>query len=490
MSHEIEIADLMRKAAHATTLEEQRVFVRQAEELKSAAIDEKRAVASLDLENAVIRDTLVPGRVHELHTAATDWVAELDTTANLKEATHEMVAEASLWYGRVSDDVKSYSSEYDEQARNLARKLSGKFGDEAANAERAFLDEAARLRVQSVLAGVITDAEDDYQSDLFTRLSSAQNVDEMERIVSEGASTLPEVGQSQYPTDVFPNLGNNSNLPPEATFSTRAPQLQELSQGSTSGSDVVPVNDPGLGKTDDQTGANQDSGPKDASSNDSNSGKFPVSGSVYKESSMEHAQCPTCSGHGRVAVRTATKKEAYSGLPEIDQIVNPNETPGTTPYPAEVAFPWIMNPAAQVPSTVSQAEQQISERNQKSPLASGTASRRQAGGRDNSGWAGDMGARGVDYPGEQIGQFPAPGSNLEGGDPVYQFGGDNTNAPKKPYGAAEESDYTNNPDQNWQPGTPSQDDQGWRETVQADPGLQNAMAYIKQRYEAHAKAQR
>ena len=73
-----------------------------------------------------------------------------------------------------------------------------------------------------------------------------------------------------------------------------------------------------------------------------------------------HVTCPNCHGQGKVAVRV----EAASGLPQIDQIVDSHDAPAQTPYPAEVAFPWTLNPAAQVQQHVQEGEQQIAERNQ------------------------------------------------------------------------------------------------------------------------------
>lgn len=470
MSRETEIAQLLRKAGSAQSLAEQKEFVRQAEELKSEGIEARRASNEWKAEDAVIRDTLVPGVTHELHTAATDWITDLDTSYDPKEASQKMVAEASLWYGRVSDEVKSYGEEYDEQARGLARRLAGQFGDSSDVAERAFLDETSRLRATAVRSGLIVEANDD---------SDAAGDDEQDEdgLSATAASQLAEVGQEGYPTDVFSTLGENTGvngaLPPEATSSNRAPALQELKSGGDSwGSDVVPVNDPGLGKTDNLTGANESRPGEDHASK----GTFPVSGNK-KESSMQ-AQCPTCGGHGRVAVRAAGYKEAASGLPQIDQVADPKDNPSATPYPADVAFPWVLNPQAQIPAAINQAEQQIAERQKRAGSVTAAG--------DYSGWAGDKGARGTDYPGEQNGQYPAPSTSEGYTDPVYGNGGDKGNQPLLPYGHEEADDYTNKPAQ-WAPGQPSQDDNGWRETVQSDQGLANAISYVQQRYQAHLR---
>lgn len=471
MSRQTKIAQLLRAASQAPTLSEQVDLVRQAELLKNEALDER--TASWSAEDAVINDTLVPGRTHELHTASTDWLLDINTGFDPREANNKMVAEATLWFGRVSDDVKSYAGEYQEQARNLARRLAGQYGDGADVAERAFLDEADRLRSQAVKSGVVKEAGDydtgalnpseegDYalgnpvdSNAPGVKTSALDDSTPRERMLVRQASFVDDLFESMNlhtaevsnpPADTL-----STGLPPGATDSNRGPVMQELAVENPS-QDVVPVNDPGL----------------------QNKQPFPVSGN-RKESNM-HVTCPNCHGQGKVAVR----KEAASGLPQIDQIVDPHDAPSSTPYPGEVAFPWTLNPAAQVQQHVQEGESQIAERNQKSPLLSGAqSSARTAGGRDNSGWVGDMGAKGIDYPGYQIGQYP---QGQAGGyvDPVYGQGGDQAPGPQRPYGHAEEADYTNDPGMNWQPGQPTQYDNAWRsvtnvpgsgERDQAGPG--------------------
>lgn len=556
MSHATDIADKLRKAASATKQSEQIEFMRQAEELKSQQHEAAFSSGDWSAEDAVIRDTLVPGFTHELHTAATDWLVDLDDSVDPRQASQSMIAEASLWYGRVSDDVKSYPEEYTEQARNLARRLAGQYGDFADTAERTFMDEALRLRTTAVRAGIVVDASgpdngaDDipesnksreqkayeaavehdlnhekdgntksYETRADQKHSSYEDdADDEEGDKDDDSNPFKTSGArksasfSQAGNDLFAVLaasegnevtGNPGtyNDDPAATSSNRAPALQELGSDSQ---DVVPVNDPGLGQTDDLTGANATrTGEQDHASK----GSFPVHGNK-KESSMgqHYASCPTCGGHGKLAVRTPElpriediMKVGVSGLPQIDQTVDPHDNgPAPTPYPADVAFPWILNPQGQVPAAVGQAEQQIAQRNSLSPEQqsnSQQAAPRQsvqsaytAGGRDNSGWIGDMGGRGLDYPGEQIGQYPVPSSADGYVDPAHGNGGDvPANKPAKPYGAAEADDYTNNPGMNWQPGQDTHADQGWREVVAQDPALQSAAAYIEQRRSSFLK---
>ncbi len=552
MSKATDVADALRKAANATTLAEQQGFVRQAEELKSAHHEAAFGGGEWSAEDAVIRDTLVPGFTHELHTASTDWLTDLDDSVDKRQASQNMIAEASLWYGRVSDEVKSYGSEYSEQAKNLAHRLAGQYGDFADEAERVFLDEASRLRTTAVRAGIVVEAGDAgetpdsakgpaqkaFEAKVERELDKDRdgNIKDRDFKANEKHASYEDEaddeadpnkdddwfepktsGLSHYASsDLFAVLaasegtedttGNPGvyNDNPALTSSNRAPAIPELQQSSP----VVKANDPGLGQTDDLTGANN--APINQQDHASK-GTFPVQGAMNKESSMgqQYAGCPTCGGHGKVAVRQRElpsildiSKEGVSGLDQIDQTVDPHDNgPKPTSLPVDVAFPWTLNPQQQVPAAINQAEEQISQRNSLSPLLQNQSKQpaaRQsvqsayhtAGGRDNSGWMGDNGARGTDYPGYQIGQYPAPSTSEGYVDPAHGNGGETgQNGGVKPYGAQEASDRGSVPSQ-WQPGMPTQMDQGWRETVAQDPALQSAAAFLEQRHAAYLKAQR
>jgi hypothetical protein len=289
-----------------------------------------------------------------------------------------------------------------------------------------------------------------------------QAADEYARQQVTSASQVPQVGSygsggtSGLPVDVFPSLGGNGAEPD--TSSNRAPALQELVDFTGwNGTSVVPPNE-GEAENENQGLI----GPRDATAPGDPAG-FPVSGSQHtasKGSSMTQstASCPTCGGHGVVP----TRKMAYSGLPQIDQIVNADDTPDansvapgqTEHYPDQVAWPltgWGATPEqgpANIQNAIQQAEGQISDRNARSPLVTGTtAQRRQAGGRDNSGWIGDMGGRGTDYEGESSPVGYNGTSQLGQPDPVYGFGGEQGDRPLKPVGEMEVNDDTNVPPQ-------------------------------------------
>lgn len=456
---------LMAEAAKpGVSLAESNRLVREAQAIKTAHTREVAAAREVDLAEAIVRDHLVPVRVHEHHTASTDWLADVDTGMDLRASEHEILAQASLWYGKTASFVKENPDEFTEQAKGVARRTAGAYGENADAAEHLFFSHVAALHDREVKSGTI--------------------------IVEADAAT--QAGGGTY--NVFPTGNYEEALPESATTSERAPQIQELEGAPSSGAtDVSQENDPGLGVTNSTA---------DADNGDANTRRS----ASKKESSMPHAQCPTCGGHGRVAVRATppNAKEAFSGLPQIQQVIDPSDTqPQATPLPQEVAFPWVTDPA-NIQRAIQQTEQQLVERNQKSPLVSAANlaaraayKRVMAGGYDDSGWAGDMGAQGW-QPGQQDGGNP-PSSNLGQPDPVYGYGGDQADRAVKPYGAQEADDYTNDPGQNWQPGQPTQMDLGGRQqstdalnnyqtgpnaggkAARLDPEIAKAQQFIAQR---------
>jgi hypothetical protein len=425
----------MAEAAKATTMAESTRLVNEAQAIRAAAARDVAQSRELDFADAIVQDHLVPVRVHEHHTAATDWLAEIDTGQDLRQAEHDILAQASLWYGKTAAMVKEWPEEFSEQARGQARKLAGAYGESADAAENLFLTHVSALHDREIKSGTVKVAAD---------------LPEQSQLPQ---ATTPQAGG--FPAQVMPTGNYESALPGEATTSERAPQLAELGGApSSGGSDVTPEDDPGLGST--NSTADQDNGDADtyrtaASKQEPN----------IKGANMQHAQCPTCGGHGRVAVRTVT---AFSGLDQVQQVVDPSDTQvKPVPLNPNVAWPLTYDPNA-IPAAIQQTEQQLAERETRKGAsrrkeAAEAAYRRVMAGQDDSGWAGDMGAGGV-APGQQDGGNP-PSSNLGQPDPVYGYGGDQGDKALKPYAADEANDETNNPAQ-WAPGQPTQMDLGGR----------------------------
>lgn len=431
-----DVSRLLVEAGRTEDHAEQQRLVRAAEEARHAIFAAHEASQQTELGAKIVAERMQPVQTHSLITTASDWMHGLDTEVPAAEVNAHIVTQASLWYDRTSPDVKADSDEFAEQAKGVARHISGQFGKQAAAAFQSFVEETDGMRQQDLRAGNIQP--------------------------THGHTAAAEQGM---PGDGMPNYSNA--LPLEATTSERAPQIQELEANTGSGAsqDVVPVNDPGLGQTDNSADlANGDEGTQRDGSN------------------MINQQ------------RSASRHQAYSGLDQVQQTVDPSDTHlQPTPLPEEVAFPWDLGNDP-VQQTIQQTEQQIGERDQRKGASKrATAVARQAyeaamkeAGYDASGWMGDMGAGGY------VPNSPPPGEgghNLGVPDPVYGFGGDQGNRPGTGIGASELDDETNIPSQ-WSEGQPAQADVGQSSVSPGlrtdaarhdDPQIKAALKFIAQR---------
>lgn len=433
-----DVSRLLVEAGRAESHDEQVRLMREAEKARHAVYAAAEESRQTDLGAKIVSEHLQPVRTHSLITTASDWMHGLDTEADPKAMNDHIVTQATLWYDKVSPAVKADADEFAEQARGIARNVSGAFGKQASAAYQSFVEETAEMRQQELRAGTVQP--------------------------THGRTAAGE--QGAVGTGGLPDY--DGALPLDATTSERAPQIQELEANSGSGAsqDVVPVNDPGLGQTDDTADlANGDAGTQRDGSN------------------MNGNQ------------RSASRHEAYSGLDQVQQTVDPSDTHlQPTPLPEEVAFPlvaWDLG-ADPVQQAISQTEQQIGERDQRK----GAAKRAQAAARhayeaamkeagyDASGWMGDMGAQGPmsTPPG-------AGGHNLGSPDPVYGYGGDQGNRPGTGIGAEELNDETNIASA-YQPGDDTHADVGQASVSPSlrtsarhgeDPQIQQAMRFIAQR---------
>jgi hypothetical protein len=143
MSREAQLLQAMAKA----DLPEQRRLALELDRLRRQASTRVQADRDLDLADTVIRDTLTPVRVHEHHTASTDWLDEVPTSPG--EYDHAMRTEATVWFDRVHEAVKADREEFAEQAQGMARRVAGRFGEQAPAAAEAFLATVARLHRQA-----------------------------------------------------------------------------------------------------------------------------------------------------------------------------------------------------------------------------------------------------------------------------------------------------------------------------------------------------
>jgi hypothetical protein len=463
-----DVTRLLQEAARTDDPTRRDALVAQAEDGRAQITAALQGANDVDLARAIVAERLTPVRVHEHHTAATDWLGDIDTAAPA-DVEREMIAQGSVWYSRLPELVKQHPDELVQQALGKAARLAGSYGIGADAAEKAFLDHVGALHARDVSGGLV--------------------------IVAAADSREPyELG----------GPATSNGLPGELTSSERAPAMQDL-RNNTAGGSVSDTEwpDPLQLPQQDVDAANGDSGTQRVASQQHDSttdNERTASMPQHTAACPECSGCQACGGTHRVAVRAP--RTAASGLDQVDQVVDPHDNPKATPYPEDVAFPWEMPEDSS--QAIGETEDQLKQREQlrgasrrqRAEQVAREAARqayiRAMGGQDDSGWMGDMGAGGV-APGQQDGGNPGttyPG-NIADADPVYGQGGDNGNQPLKPYGADEANDVTNNPGMNYQPGQPTQYDQGGRANqvgqptagrrAEDDAQIQQALAFVRQR---------
>lgn len=149
-------SQLIQAIGSADSLAQQASLIAELDALKAAKARTASIDGDIDLASTIVQATLTPVAVHTMHTAATDWLDDvtMSVEADLKTATNAMAAEASLWFTRTSADVKADHEEFGEQARGMARRLAGKYGEQAPAAAQAFLDYAAFLHRREAASGL------------------------------------------------------------------------------------------------------------------------------------------------------------------------------------------------------------------------------------------------------------------------------------------------------------------------------------------------
>jgi hypothetical protein len=145
-------AEIVAKIQKAASFQEQAALVAQLDALQRNNREATAAARSIDMADTVIRQTLQPVAVHERSTLATDWMAELSTTAS--DASQKVTVEASMWYNRVSPEVKANSEEFAEQARGMARRTASAYGEQANALAQEFFQYVSFLRSKEAASGL------------------------------------------------------------------------------------------------------------------------------------------------------------------------------------------------------------------------------------------------------------------------------------------------------------------------------------------------
>jgi hypothetical protein len=210
-------SELMRMIREAATGQDQAHAVAALDSFDRRRADRINQSREVDLGARIASARLEPVPLFEHHTAATDWLGDMDAGGSL-DARTAMIAEASTWYAGLDREVRADADELGEQARGRARSLASAHGSQARLAEAEFLGMVGYLRS--------TDA--------------ASGLPQIDQTVDPNNAPSP----TPYPTEVFPTFGEEqdpfnqveTNNHQSGASSMGAPLIQQVEQMNNSGS--------------------------------------------------------------------------------------------------------------------------------------------------------------------------------------------------------------------------------------------------------------
>lgn len=357
-------AELVRALGSTKSFSEQARLLDEIAKIDAGLTAQAAQGRELDFANTAVQAAMTPVRVHERHTEATDWLSTVAGTVDT-QWQNQVVAEAAMWFGRVPDFVKADAEEFGIQAHGMARRVAGPYGLQMEAAAKTFVDYVGFLRTQS-----------------------ASGLDQIQQTVDPHDN--PKT--TELPTEVFDNFApevDPINAGVSGTEdSNRAPVIQEIMQGGSAGNPGAPEK-PGGHSTQDELswnppqGMQQDStpplnfaqGPSNANppaapnrsygslspaigyttNMDEYRAKIQAQAARTVKAAESLGKCTGCGKDLTVAnaadregkvckgcakgSKTSSKKEAASGLDQIQQTVDPHDNPKPTGLPPEVAFP-------------------------------------------------------------------------------------------------------------------------------------------------------
>jgi hypothetical protein len=200
-------AEIIAAINKASSLSEQMSLVEALDDFDRKQAQASRDARAIDLADAVITPTMASVPTFVPHTAATDW---LGSDEDRVEYHQPIMAEAALWYGRVSPEVKADVHEFGAQAEGMARRTAGVYGADALDAQADFLS---------------------YVGFLYRR-EAASGLDQIDQTVApDGVTNKP----TPVPPEVFDNFADEVHPINQGVVGTetseRNPLLQEIVQG-------------------------------------------------------------------------------------------------------------------------------------------------------------------------------------------------------------------------------------------------------------------
>jgi hypothetical protein len=228
-------ADLLEAMKYAS-LPEQRRLTAELDQIRADASLAVEADRDTELADAIVTDHLTPVMVHGMHSTATDWLGE-DTEYGLDDLQsigQTMRAEASVWYGGVSEAVRHNRSELRQQATGVARRLGSQYGEVADQASSIFMDYVGRLVTAegTDMAGIPSAADGKTNPDLtpWSEEGTAEGVESPDEGSAPSAADAPSVPEgSEHPAAPAPPAAASGGTtePSDSGPSSLAPELPD-----------------------------------------------------------------------------------------------------------------------------------------------------------------------------------------------------------------------------------------------------------------------
>lgn len=308
---EMDRRQALQKITGARTLADQARLVATLDEDRRAAARAKQAERDIEWADMVVTQTRRSAPVFQRTSVASDWLGDVPQ----EEVDHaQIVAQAGLWFGRTSAEVRAHPGEFGEQAKGAAWRVVSGLGDQAGAAAETFVSYAEFLRRQA-----------------------ASGLDQIQQQTSPDGS---HPSSTPLPPEVFDNFA-----PPVAEVnsgvvgsegSERNPLMQEIMSG---GSHLDPggPEKPGGHSTTDELSWSPPSGMQADTSPGYDSG-MGDSGAPEQQDRHDTGGDPDAEAAGW----PGGKKQGASMLPQIQQTVDVHDAAAPTPMPTGVAFPWTM----------------------------------------------------------------------------------------------------------------------------------------------------
>lgn len=333
--------EILQALATASTFQEQTALVAELDQVRATKAADLADERALQMSASIAQQTLQPVRVHERHTAATDWLGTVEASSDMADVQQRVIAEASMWYSGLDPMVRGDREEFREQATGMARRtaslIGGQTGADVPALAEGFLQYVSFLNGREAASGLpqvqqlVSPDGSSYAPtplpeetfDTFQPPVAPENegVDEMQS--SENAEVFQEKMQSGMGGSAAPEVGDYHGLVP---VSPAQDDDLEGGMGPLEGTGVTssrrvweedPIGRPSLAVS---AAFNLDD---------------------FKRAEATRAAQPRQPRQARRQRRVVAEveKEGSSQLPQIQQVMDADGNYAPQPLPQDVAFP-------------------------------------------------------------------------------------------------------------------------------------------------------